>query len=72
MSSRSPEAKIETLEAPELPGEGCSDEEWDAAWRTELAERLDDFDSGRVQGIPWRESHARLLEKLAALHRKSA
>lgn len=49
------------------PGDAeASQDEIDAAWRDELAERIDDIQSGQVHTIPAEDVFARIREKLAA------
>jgi len=38
----------------------------EAAWFAEVERRMEEFDSGKVQGIPWDELRTRLLGKLDA------
>ena len=38
----------------------------EAAWLAEVERRMEELDSGKVQGIPWDELRARLLGKLDA------
>ncbi len=40
------------------------DPEIEAAWDEEILRRSDDFDSGRVQGIPYEDAIARVKTKL--------
>lgn len=44
----------------------ASQDEIDAVWRDELAERIDDIQSGRVDTIPAEDVFARIREKIAA------
>jgi putative addiction module component (TIGR02574 family) len=43
-----------------LARHGGIDPEIEAAWKTEVRRRLDEIDSGKVQGIPAEESLARI------------
>lgn len=40
------------------------DEDVQAAWKTEIAKRVAELDSGKVQTIPWSEIRRRNLAKL--------
>lgn len=40
--------------------EAISDDEWEAAWSDEIARRIEEADSGKVQGIPWEQVKQRL------------
>lgn len=56
------EQLLQTL-PPDDPDEGLDDAplSWDELspeWREELQRRIDDLESGRVQGIPWEEVKA--------------
>lgn len=42
--------------------EEAVDEDAEAAWGREIAERLKDLDSGRVRAIPWVEARRRILQ----------
>lgn len=46
--------------------EGAPDPDVEAAWAAEIARRVADLDSGKVQGIPWEQVRQRLLDKLNA------
>lgn len=41
--------------------DGQVDEGAEAEWSDEIARRLDDVDSGRVETIPWSEARRRIL-----------
>ena len=47
----------------------ASQDEIDVAWRDELAHRIDEIQSGKVETVPLDESFARLRAKLAARRR---
>ena len=38
----------------------------EAAWLAEVERRMEELDSGKVQGIPWEEVRARLFRNLNA------
>ncbi|MGH7255663.1 MAG: addiction module protein [Nitrospirales bacterium] len=71
--SREPEKLA--AEALKLPPEGRAalaakliesletevDEDAEAAWSTEIAQRIADLESGKVQAIPWSEARRRIL-----------
>ncbi|MEO7033395.1 MAG: addiction module protein, partial [Polyangiaceae bacterium] len=46
--------------------EGPEDMEWTAAWASELNRRVEELDSGAVQGIPWEQVRAGALERLSS------
>jgi putative addiction module component (TIGR02574 family) len=37
------------------------DEDAEAAWSTEIAQRIADLESGKVRAIPWSEARRRIL-----------
>ena len=37
------------------------DEDAEAAWSTEIRQRLEDVDSGRVAAVPWEQARQRIL-----------
>jgi putative addiction module component (TIGR02574 family) len=43
--------------------EQTSDEDWEAAWAMEIAQRLRDLDEGRARLVPWSEVRKRLFER---------
>jgi hypothetical protein len=46
------------------PGDGCTEEEWEAAWGKEIMARLERMDRGESVPRPWRESIADIRERL--------
>ena len=42
------------------------EEGYDEAWETEIQRRLEEMDSGRVEGSPWEEVQKKVREKLQA------
>jgi putative addiction module component (TIGR02574 family) len=62
--SEADRATLAGLLIESLEDEGDSDVE--SAWVAEIERRAADFDSGRVQGIPWEQVRRRLLDKLSA------
>ncbi|WIY81943.1 addiction module protein [Propionimicrobium sp. PCR01-08-3] len=55
------------IQALDQDGETASQEEVDAAWRNELAKRIDDIQSGNVETIPLEEAFASARAALAAM-----
>lgn len=47
----------------EEDGEDVPQDEWEAAWAEEVNRRIEDMESGRVQGIPADEFFRKLREK---------
>jgi putative addiction module component (TIGR02574 family) len=45
--------------------DGDPPEMWEAAWRTELDERMHEVETGVVRAVPWAEARARLRARLA-------
>ena len=37
----------------------------EAAWNKEIAGRIEDLDSGKVQTVPWEDARQRIFSKLA-------
>ncbi len=44
---------------PEVPGEAVSEDEAEAAWTEVINRRVEELESGKVQGIPSEEVHRR-------------
>ena len=57
------------IQAPDEGDVTASQDEIDAAWRDEVARRIDDVQSGRVETLPLDESFSRIRAKLATRRR---
>lgn len=53
----------ELLRSLDADEEGLVEAEHEAAWGTEIAERLREIDAGEVQTVPWDEARRRMTRE---------